>query len=207
MTRSWFTNLPRLKRSGRTLPCTEKGESFTGTRGAIDFKPRGHHIVFTHFPKDPNCEECRMTKNHSRLMRKHISETRRWATTTNLTQRTDDSGPRYFELGICVKKWSLERSRQNDRGSARRTRCYSRIGFKVIFLRVPIRRNRRHVYSGFVLPSQKIWEHLHGRQDLKWNATGDGNGSGTAEWMLVTTCGMCTIRWPMARKHMSKYLV
>ena len=42
---------------GGTLAKESKSE-----KGIIGPQPRGNHNVFTHYPKDPNCEVCKMTK-------------------------------------------------------------------------------------------------------------------------------------------------
>ena len=44
--------------------------SVIGTKRANDFKPKGDHNAFTHFPKYRNCEACRMTKT-TRATGKH----------------------------------------------------------------------------------------------------------------------------------------
>ena len=36
----------------------------TSKNGIIGSQPRGNRGVFTHHPKDPNCEVCKKTKQH-----------------------------------------------------------------------------------------------------------------------------------------------
>ena len=41
---------------------------------ANDSKPKGDHNVFTHFPNDPNCEACPMTKTTRPDAKTHLSK-------------------------------------------------------------------------------------------------------------------------------------
>ena len=41
------------------------GKDTESKKGVVGSRPRGNHNVFTHFPKDPNCEVCKMTKNNT----------------------------------------------------------------------------------------------------------------------------------------------
>ena len=49
-------------RGGDALALKTKRRPRFGDRKANDSKPKGDQHVFTHFPKDPNCQVCRMIK-------------------------------------------------------------------------------------------------------------------------------------------------
>ena len=53
--------------------CGQDPHAKDKTRRANDSKPKRHHNVFTHFPKDSNCELCNMTKTtHARCINRPL---------------------------------------------------------------------------------------------------------------------------------------
>ena len=86
-----------LEKTITALKTTNTSAVETTRANVSNSKPKSGHCVFTHFPKDSNCEVCRTTKITRARCKNRPVTTRRWNPTSNFARRASYSGSQNVE--------------------------------------------------------------------------------------------------------------
>ena len=228
----WQTSLGCHRCAGDTLEKDTKGK-----KGIIGAQSRGNHNVFTHYPKDPNCEVCKKTK--ATRARFWIKPKKRVYGIAPSTQFGDlitaghkiqnvENGLRCGHKRCNPARWLFELDPELSDGNKRNignnvvftkiSFCVTEAGknlhtqFQRVFFK-PVKIDNGIITQAPLVPQKRReWQKEPSVQWKKEQRSHqckvDCQKKGvTVRWNAIVTCATCTIKWPMARQHSRKDMV